>query len=283
MKKGNFIQNWDVSYEELATTYNDDHIQSRDDLLQLLEYEYVYEDIIKNIKKPIHEIKTLEIGCGGARVSVYLAKKGMQVTCTDNAREALRLAEANFKKENAKNYTLVEDDLLHSKLIPESYDVVMSFGLLEHFLDLDELFTAMSRFIRPGGIHIHDIITKRFSIRKVTEIWNTIARFLKRFFTFQWKKMFTESYIPFPHYENSYSLDQYVEAMDRSGCNLVYRGGMVFWTFFALPRSWQRALVSWAKRHPDFFRNLDRSGKKWMEVVGATWWLVGKKREKIGS
>ena len=39
----------------------------------------------------------------------------------------------------------------------------------------------------------------------------------------------------------------------------------------------QGALVRWAVNHENFFRKLDRSGSKWMEFFGASWWLVGRK------
>jgi len=237
----------------------------------------VFEDIIKNIKKPIHEIKTLEVGCGGARVSVFLAKKGMKVTCTDFSPEALRLAEANFKKENLSNYTVVQDDLLSSKLPAESFDVVMSFGLLEHFSDLDPPFKAMTHLLKPGGIHIHDIITKRFTIANVAKIWNTLLRFFKRLLLLRWKNIFSESYHYFPHYENSYPLSDYVKVLEKTGAKIVYQGGMVIWPFFALPKPMQRWLVQWANNHKSFFYWCDRKGHKWMEIIAPSWWLVGQK------
>ena len=59
MKKGNIVTNWNSDYVSLQTTYEADTIKSRDSFYQNLGYEYVFEDIIKNIKKPIHEIKRM--------------------------------------------------------------------------------------------------------------------------------------------------------------------------------------------------------------------------------
>ncbi len=279
--KGNYAEKWDDGYAHLRTTYNDSDIQGRDDFVQLLHYECVYEDIVRYIGKQPSEIRTLEVGCGGARVSVYLAKKGMLVTCTDFSREALRLAEANFESQRLTNYTVIQDDLLHSQLTAKQFDVVMSFGLLEHFEDLDEIFRAISRLVAPGGIQIHDIITKRFSVLTVAKIWNTSARFAKRALTLRWRNILRESYHHFPHYENSYSLEQYVTCMERCGNETLYRGGTVIFPYIALPEAWQRGLVRWAQRRRNMFKRLDRSGRKWMEIVGATWWLIGRRNGHV--
>lgn len=276
--KGNFVQNWNQDYQFLASTYNDSEIKSRDDFYQKLGYNYVFEDIIKNVNKPLDQIRTLEVGCGGARTSVFLAKKGMQTTVTDMSPEAIRLAAANFDKEGLKNYQAILDDLLNSKLPAASFDVVMSFGLLEHFENIKEPFAAIDRLLAPGGVQIHDIITKRFSIQRVFFVWNAFARFCKRLLTGKWHQLGSLFQRNFPHYENSYSLDTYARVMDETGSKLVYKGGMVIWTFIALPRFLQRALVNWAVRNEKFFRYLDRSGIKWMEYLGACWWLVGRKK-----
>ena len=231
-KKGNFIVNWDHSYEPLGSTYNDGEIKSRDDFYQLLGYHYTYEDIVRYVNKPVHEIRTLEVGCGGARTSVFLAKKGMNVTVTDFSPEALRLARTNFEKGGIKRFAAIQDDLLNSKLDPGAYDVVMSFGLLEHFEDLRGPFRQMARLLRPGGIQIHDIITDRFSVQHLSFAWNATARFVKRLVTGRWKELAGQFKRNFPHYENSYPLDHYVDIMRDTGSELLYRGGL----FLPFPR-----------------------------------------------
>ena len=277
MAKGNYAENWNKDYQPLTTTFRGNEIKSRDDFYQKLGYEYTYEDIVKNIKKPLHEIRVLEIGCGGARTSVYLAGRGMQTTGTDISQEALRLAEANFRKENITNYNLVIDDICNTKLPKESFDVVMSFGLLEHFHDIEKPIIEMTKLLKPGGVHIHDIITGRLSLGTVSLLWNSCARFLKRLVTGRWGNIIHESRRNFRHYENSYSLAQYVRTFEKSGTEVLFEGGMVIWSFMALPKVLQRALVRWAVRNENFFRRIDRSQSKFMEIAGPCWWVVAKK------
>ena len=285
-KKGNYSDNWSNDYTRskitgqgvLNTTFTSDEIKSRDDFYQQLGYEYILEDILKYVNKPINKIKTLEVGCGGARNSVFLASKGMQVTCSDFSDEALRLAEDNFRKAGIQDYTLVNDDILCSEQPEDEYDVIMSFGLLEHFNDIDEPFKAMTKRLCSGGIHIHDIITKRVSIQTLSFVWNYWARIVKRLVKGPRSlRMFREQRRNFLHYENSYSLNTYVKAMEDTNVKFLYKGGYVFWTFFALPKSWQKILVRWAINHKSFFYNIDHGGYKWMEYWGPCWLLVGKK------
>ena len=40
---------------------------------------------------------TLEVGCGSARISAWLAQKGFRCCCLDNSKEAIRVAQANFE------------------------------------------------------------------------------------------------------------------------------------------------------------------------------------------
>lgn len=68
-------QTWDDSHRHLDTTYKIEDIRTRVDLIQKLFYEYLIETIRAGIDTPV-SFRTLEIGCGGARVSVYLARNG---------------------------------------------------------------------------------------------------------------------------------------------------------------------------------------------------------------
>ena len=44
------------------------------------------------------------------------------------------------------------------------FDVVLSTGLLEHFLDPSPIVVEMVRVLRPGGLFYSDIVPKKFSL-----------------------------------------------------------------------------------------------------------------------
>ena len=114
-----------------------------------------------------------------ARNSVYLAMRGLDVSCSDNSPEGLCLARSNFSAMDVGG-TFLLDDLMNSKIPTESYDCVMSFGLLEHFEDLRPLIKNLTRLVKPGGIQIHVIIPKKFS----TQISNNLIWFPYMFLHF---------------------------------------------------------------------------------------------------
>lgn len=218
--KGNLIENWQDQYAPLEVTYSENS-STVADLSQLCSYEFVYEDVQKYLPGQPHA-KVLERGSGSARNSVYLARRGYDVTCSDFSPQGLRLAKANFDAVGASG-TFIQDDLMNSNIPADSFDCVMSFGLLEHFEDLDALVARLTRFVRPGGLQIHLVITKKFSTATINNLIWFPYKFLrlalkKRDF----KNIVSRSYRDFPHYENTYSYREYARAFEGGG-NKVLR------------------------------------------------------------
>jgi ubiquinone/menaquinone biosynthesis C-methylase UbiE len=279
MSKGNFKEKWNEQYEnnKISVFVDFDNIQTRDDFVMSLGFEYAFEFIIKNIDKPIKDIKVIEVGCGGARNSVFLASKGMQVTCTDTSDEALRLAEENFKNAGITAYTLLNDDLLNSKIPATSFDVVMSFGLLEHFEDIQTPINAIARLQNSSGIGIHDIITDRFSIAKFNRVYNFCFRFTKNLVFGNWKDIIKRSGRNMPHYENSYPLEDYENTFRKSGVDVIFSSGQVIWAYFWTPMFIEKILVNLAMKNRSFFKKLDLNQSKIMKFLGVCWLVVTKK------
>lgn len=218
--KGNRLENWDKQYETLAVTYG----ESADSLINLSQnalYRFVYEDIAEHLPN-YQTAKILECGCGGARNSLYLALHGLDVTCSDYSPEAIRLAKANFSAYGAHG-NFLQDDFFHSKIPDNSFDCVMSFGLLEHFRDLQPLVANLTRLVKPGGIQIHIVIPKKFSTQTIANL----IRFPYNFLYFsimkrEFHNIIRRSYRDFPHYENSFSAQEYSKAFVEGGNQVIY-------------------------------------------------------------
>jgi cyclopropane fatty-acyl-phospholipid synthase-like methyltransferase len=216
--KGNKIENWNSQYKELATTYTEKAV-TPGELANYIGEQFVYEDLLKYLRDP-KNAKTLEIGCGGARTSVYLASKGMNVACSDFAPEAIRLASDNFKVAGAVG-SIIQDDFINTKLQPGSFDCVMSFGLLEHFEDINAVFSAATRLVKPGGIQIHAIIPKKFSTHTIMNVLSYPFEFAKRFRNRNFGGIFTKSFRDFPHFESSFSRKEYCSAFEAAGNTIL--------------------------------------------------------------
>jgi SAM-dependent methyltransferase len=123
--------------------------------------------------------RILEIGCYDGAIAVELARgEGTSVVASDMARyyvvqrpgdpmaeaieaEQVRLAELRARVEQFAGVapgavTFVEDDVTQSNLEPGSFDIVVSFEVLEHVTDPDAAARSIHRLLRAGGLTYHD-------------------------------------------------------------------------------------------------------------------------------
>jgi SAM-dependent methyltransferase len=275
--KGNKVENWNNDYSSLEVTYSS-KLDSPSALLTAIQNEFVREDIETYVTNN-RSANILEVGCGGARTSVYLGTVGFtNLTLSDNAEGALRLAQANL--DSAKvSATVVLDDLFNTKLEKGSFDCIMSFGLLEHFEDLDKLTKSLTEFLKPGGIHLHCVITKKFSTIMLQDIYMYPFRFLKRLVTGRFDGIFSKSYRDFPHYENSYSYTEYCQSFERSGNTVIScQAAGILVPFVNLPRPLGSLFVrAFGKTIYRVIRRMDRKTGHLYHVLAPTFYLVARK------
>lgn len=276
-EKGNRIDNWNADYSPLATSYTENPTTAGE-LSNLIRHEIVLEDIRKylpNVENP----SIVEVGCGGARTSIYLARRGFEVTCTDFSPEAIRLARANFEAAGTTG-RLVQDDLLRSTLSAGAFDCVMSFGLLEHFDRISDPIASMTRLIRPGGLQLHVIIPKRLSTQSVMDAVWFPGRLLRNAIRGQFERIVERSFRQFPHFESSFKPSDYIASFSEAG-NEVLRceaAGMIY-PFFALPGPLGRTLVRIG--HPAIraaARFVDRTERKPLVNAAPGFYLVLRRR-----
>lgn len=275
-KKGNVVSNWNSSYENLPTTYSTS-FDTPSNIANIIQHEFVLEDVKKYLQ-PNSDLKILEVGCGGARTSVFLARNGYNTTCTDSSPEAIRLATANFKSWGLTS-KVIQDDIFNSKLQKGTYDCVMSFGLLEHFEELDPVISSINSFLRPGGIHIHCIIPKKFSTETIMNLLMFPLRFMKNILTLKFDRIFVRSFRDFPHYENSYSVSDYCSAFERAG-NLILRreaGGIIF-PFYNLPFGLGNFIAkTFGRQLYKLTRIIDRTESPLLHKISVTFYIVARK------
>jgi 2-polyprenyl-3-methyl-5-hydroxy-6-metoxy-1,4-benzoquinol methylase len=277
-KKGNYVENWNDSYRNFHTTYDESQVTTSN-IANYVGFTFVYEDLLKYLPG-IKNAKVVEVGCGGARTSLFLAMQGCEVICVDNSPEAIRLAKDNFASKNAQG-TFVLEDLLNSSLPEGSFDCVMSFGLLEHFPDIHVPIKAITKLLKPGGIHIHNIIPKKFSSQIVMHALYFPVIYLKNAYrNSSFRGIIQKSFRDFPHYENSFSVREYANVFTQEGCEVLRCEAEGFlYPFINLPMGLGNLI---SRKCPNImaslFRATDRSQSRLMHFVSPTFYIVSRKK-----
>jgi 2-polyprenyl-3-methyl-5-hydroxy-6-metoxy-1,4-benzoquinol methylase len=125
-----------------------------------------------------------EVGCGTSGWLPYFAKKyNLLVSGLDYSEVGCRLAEENLKLQNIKFGEIIcKDFFLPDCTNGKTYDVVFSYGVIEHFDRPEDLAKIFSSFIKPNGIIITLVpnlngligILSQYFIREVFDIHRVI-------------------------------------------------------------------------------------------------------------
>ncbi|MHB8652300.1 MAG: class I SAM-dependent methyltransferase [Terriglobia bacterium] len=95
--------------------------------------------------------RVLEVGAGGSRVLPYLKRKfGYEVFGSDFSPVGCRLLRTNMDFQKVGG-SVVCEDLFRSSLPSETFDLVFSSGLIEHFDDTRAVVIEHLRLVKPGG------------------------------------------------------------------------------------------------------------------------------------
>jgi len=93
----------------------------------------------------------LDVGAGSGRHSFYAAAAGAQVVAVDLG-DAIDVARQNLPPE----VLTVQADAEALPFSPETFDIVMSIGVLHHLRDPDAALRRLVPLVRPGGrVHVY--------------------------------------------------------------------------------------------------------------------------------
>jgi SAM-dependent methyltransferase len=120
-------------------------------LLQLWQRCY-FEDLWEAMGDCASAARYLELGCGRATTSMYLASRECDVTLVDLAPEALELARNNFRASGLPLPNTVLADAQDTRLDTGAFNCVYNIGLLEHFDDPLPVIKESARLLRSGGV-----------------------------------------------------------------------------------------------------------------------------------
>lgn len=122
----------------------------------------------------VYGAKLLEIGCARSVWLPYFAKQfGFRVVGIDYSEPGCRQAKAILQREQVDGEIMCVDFNFPTESLLENFDVVISFGVAEHFADTAKCIAGFTQFLKPGGM----LITL---IPNMTELMGGLQRFLDR-------------------------------------------------------------------------------------------------------
>lgn len=109
--------------------------------------------------------RILEIGCGRCQLMLKLTEDGHDMVAIDAEREVVDAAPAGFDVRLAEGSNLPFSD--------NSFDIVMSFDVIEHIPDTDAHLNEVRRVLKPGGHYLLQTPNKWTNIPFEMVRWST--------------------------------------------------------------------------------------------------------------
>jgi 2-polyprenyl-3-methyl-5-hydroxy-6-metoxy-1,4-benzoquinol methylase len=95
----------------------------------------------------------IEAGCARSGVLPHFAKKlGLRLAGIDYSPNGCQQTRMMLEREEVQGEIYCCDVFSPPDNLVEQFDVLVSFGLIEHFSDTTTIVTALSRLVRPGGL-----------------------------------------------------------------------------------------------------------------------------------
>ena len=112
------------------------------------------DDLLPIFGKYLTKKQTIiEAGCGAGKWVIYLGKKGYNIVGVDNNRLGLRKLKDYYPPARAKL-----GDVRRLAFKSDSFDVYISLGVVEHFIDgPPAALTDAFRVVKPGGLAIVEV------------------------------------------------------------------------------------------------------------------------------
>jgi 2-polyprenyl-3-methyl-5-hydroxy-6-metoxy-1,4-benzoquinol methylase len=116
-------------------------------------------EIIKKTFGSFENVRSVEIGAGSGKLSTLFARNGAHVTLMDYSEQALDFSRKMFRAQGIDEQRTVFQNADALKMDPkwfDSFDVSMSFGVVEHVTGRDRytMFKTHIDLLKPGGVTI---------------------------------------------------------------------------------------------------------------------------------
>lgn len=147
----------------------------------------MFHEYFKHIFSSIdtNNLKLLEVGCANSTWLPYFKKEfGFSVTGLDYSEIGCSSAQQNLKDNNVTGNIVCADLFSPPQYMVAHYDIVISFGVVEHFDDTAACLLALSGLLKKGGLLITNIpnmsggvgLLQKYINRPIYDIHNPLNR-----------------------------------------------------------------------------------------------------------
>lgn len=172
-----FIDNWAVRREKFYNHWTKDRPANQIQLA-FRNHWLVFQELMRGENYQ----SCLEVGCGRGSISSYFAYNGFDCTLIDYSASVLETAR-NIFAVNGHKAKFIQGDALDMPFEDNSFDVVVSIGLLEHFQDIQKPLLEQYRVLKPGGMFLGYIVPQQhFNVQYYFNWINKILAFLTGIF-----------------------------------------------------------------------------------------------------
>lgn len=144
-------------------------------LLNHVEHEFFLwiAGALENLGKTGPDVRLVEVGCARSQALPVLAKRlNLSVAGIDYSPNGCEQTRVMMKREGVNGDVYCSDIFAIPDNLKGKFDVVVSFGLIEHFSDTNEIISALAGLLKPGGVILTNIPNMRGTTGFVQKILN---------------------------------------------------------------------------------------------------------------
>lgn len=117
---------------------------------------------LESLGKTSPDVHLVEVGCARSQALPVLAKRlGVSVAGIDYSPNGCEQTRTMMKREGVSGEIYCSDIFAVPDTLQGRFDVVVSFGLIEHFSNTNEIVSALAGLLKPGGVIFTNIPNMR--------------------------------------------------------------------------------------------------------------------------
>ena len=247
-KKGDvvsFDSNWRNRAESFYTHWTKGDVQNQIQLA-FRNHWTLFSELILKEKGYNKGRRVLEIGCGRGSLSCYFSDAAYDCTLVDLSENVINVAKEIFNKNELKANFMVGD--ANNLDIPDnSFDIIYSIGLLEHFEEIETPLKEQIRVLDNGGIWFGYIVPEYTD--NVQKDYEWINEILKGYQESTQHTNIKKDVI----YRSDFASERYVPVLEKLGLKNIQVSGVypvpmishsIDFPFSLMPEKSEKALVA---------------------------------------